>query len=220
MRILIVEDDDMIGDSIRNWLERESYTVDWLTDGIDASAALRATTYDLVILDLGLPGRDGVVLLNEVRREENPVMVLVITARDQMEDRINTLDAGADDYLVKPFNLNELSARVRALSRRRCGTGKPVLEIGNLCLNPVTHDVSLSGKRIHVTLREFTLLRILMEHPSKPFSREELQHRLYNWDEAVNSNVIEHYISSLRRKLGTDWIHNMRGVGWMLHRQT
>ncbi len=216
MRILIVEDDDMIGASIRNWLVRESYTVDWLTDGLAANASLRATTYDLLILDLGLPGKDGTNLLKEIRRNNNPVVVLVVTARDSMVDKIDTLDMGADDYLIKPFNLNELSARVRALARRRCGSGKPQIEIGDLCLNPVNHDVSLKGKRVHVTLREFSLLRILMEHPSKPFSREELQDRLYNWDETVNSNVIEHYISSLRRKLGSDWIHNMRGVGWML----
>ncbi|MDA8225284.1 MAG: response regulator transcription factor [Betaproteobacteria bacterium] len=216
MRVLVVEDDVMIGAAVRQWLQRESYAVDWIRDGMRAASALIDEAYDLIVLDLGLPRKDGMELLGQMRKHGHPAPVLIITARDALADRVGALDAGADDYLVKPFDLDELAARLRALARRRGGRSEPAIEIGQLCMNPATHDVMLDNRRIHLTMREFSLLRILMEHPDRPFSRAELERRMYGWDEDVTSNVIEYYISALRRKLGPRWVRNLRGVGWLM----
>lgn len=216
MRVLLVEDDTMIGSAVRKGLLAEQYAVDWMQDGQLASAALKDDVYDLVVLDLGLPLKGGLTLLAELRKLKNTVPVLIITARDGVADRVNALDAGADDYLIKPFNLEELAARLRALARRCSDRSDPVIEVGSLCMNPATHYVSLSNERINLTMREFALLRILMENPDRPFSRAALEQRLYGWDDGVDSNVVEYYISSLRRKLGAHWIRNLRGVGWLM----
>ncbi len=220
MRVLIVEDDEMIGAAVRRGLEGEGYAPDWVQDGVSAARALRDVAYDLVILDLGLPRRGGLEVLAELRRRRDAVPVLVVTARDAVSDRVRGLDAGADDYLVKPFDLDELAARVRALLRRKGGRAEPLLEIGDLALDPAAHEVRLAGAPVALSAREFALLRILMEHPGRPVSRAELEDRLYGWGREVESNAVEVHIHALRRKLGSQWIRNLRGVGWLIPERT
>ena len=216
MRVLVVEDDAMIGAAVQRGLRQEGYAVDWTQDGQAAFLALKDGKYDLVVLDLGLPRKSGLELLNEIRREKNLVPVLIITARDGVSDRVSGLDAGADDYLVKPFDLDELAARVRALLRRRGGRANPVIEVGALRMDPATHAVWLRDQLIDLSAREFALLRILLEQPGQPVSRAELEERLYGWEEEVGSNAVEVHIHALRRKLGAEWIRNLRGVGWLV----
>ena len=214
MRLLLVEDDRMIGASVQSGLRQEGYSVDWVSDGAAAELAIANDVYELMLLDLGLPRKTGLDLLAALRRKGSVLPVLVITARDSVADRVKGLDAGADDYLVKPFDLDELSARIRALLRRQAGRASPVIEHGPLSLNPATHDVFLDGAPVNLSGREFALLHALLEHPGVPLSRAQLEERIYGWDEEVESNTVEVYIHSLRRKLGAEWIRNVRGVGY------
>jgi len=219
MRILIVEDDPMIGASIRTGLRQDGYTADWAHDSSSAELAVATNEYDAILLDLGLPGRSGLDLLAQWRRKRNMVPILIITARDSVEDRIAGLDTGADDYLVKPFALNELAARLRALLRRRSGRATPVIEHGPLHLNPATHEVRLNGNPIKLSGREFALLHALLQAPGVPLSRSQLEDRLYGWEEEIGSNAVEVHIHALRRKIGSELIRNIRGVGYMVPRQ-
>ncbi|MBL8416507.1 MAG: response regulator [Propionivibrio sp.] len=214
MRLLLVEDDRMIGTSVQSGLRQEGYSVDWVRDGSAAELAIANGVYELILLDLGLPRKTGLDLLAGLRRKGSVLPVLVITARDSVADRVKGLDAGADDYLVKPFDLDELSARIRALLRRQAGRASPLIEHGALSLNPATHEVFQDGAPVNLSGREFALLNALLEHPGVPLSRAQLEERIYGWDEEVESNTVEVYIHSLRRKLGAEWIRNVRGVGY------
>jgi len=219
MRLLLVEDDVMVGTSIRTGLRQEGYTVDWVRDGVAAELAVQTTDYEAILLDIGLPKKSGLDVLARWRRQNNPVPVLIITARDAVADRVCGLDAGADDYLVKPFDLDELAARLRALLRRRSGRNTPRIEHGTLTLDPLTHEVKLEGNTINLSGREFALLHTLLESPGIPLSRAKLEDQIYGWGEEISSNTVEVYIHSLRRKLGNHWVRNVRGVGYMIPRQ-
>ena len=214
MRLLLVEDDPMIGASVQRGLRQEGHTVDWVRDGTAAELAVANGVHEMILLDLGLPRNSGLDLLASLRRKGVALPVLVITARDSVADRVKGLDAGADDYLVKPFDLDELSARIRALMRRHGGRASPVIEHGALTLNPATHEVTLAGLPVSLSGREFALLHALVEQPGVPLSRAQLEDRIYGWNEEIESNAIEVYIHSLRRKLGAEWIKNVRGVGY------
>ena len=219
MRLLLVEDDPMVGESIRDGLVQEGYTVDWVRDGKGAETALGAEPYAAVLLDLGLPRMDGLDVLRAARAQRNDVPILVITARDAVADRIKGLDAGADDYLVKPFDLDELAARVRALVRRAEGRAEPVVRHGPIALEPATRAVTLRGRPVELSGREFALLQALLARPGAVLSRAQLEERLYGWDEEVGSNAVEVHIHNLRRKLGADTIRNVRGVGYTIPAQ-
>jgi two-component system, OmpR family, response regulator QseB len=214
MRLLLIEDDEMIAAAMQDGLRQGGYGVDWARDGREAELALAGTPYDLLLLDLGLPRKSGLEVLRAVRAQGNTVPVLIVTARDAISDRVEGLDAGADDYLVKPFDLDELSARVRALLRRRAGRAEPLLRHRSLTLNPATHEVALAGKPLSLSGREFALLQALLERPGALLSRSQLEEKVYGWGEEVESNTIEVYIHSLRRKLGPGFIRTVRGVGY------
>lgn len=214
MRLLLVEDDAMIGRGMRQGLAEAGFTVDWVTDGQAAELALATGVYDLALLDLGLPGKDGLVLLRELRRRNDPLPVLVVTARDAVADRILGLNEGADDYVLKPFDLDELVARVRALLRRHAGTGSPCLECGALVLDPLRREVHLRGEPVALSAREFALLETLMRRPGAVLSREQLEDAVYGWQQEVGSNAVEVHLHNLRRKLGHDTIRNVRGAGY------
>jgi len=216
MRLLLVEDDAMIGRSVQRGLKQDGHTVDWVRDGQSAELALDVTAYELVLLDLGLPRKDGLRVLQELRKRNNRVAVLILTARDTVADRVTGLNAGADDYLVKPFDLDELSARVRALLRRQTGRAESVIDLGRLLIDPAAHQVRLDGEQVALSAREFALLQGLAEQAGKPLSRKQLEEKLYGWGDEVESNAIEVHIHNLRRKLGPEWIKNLRGVGWMV----
>jgi len=216
MRLLLVEDDPMIGEGIRDGLGQEGFAVDWVRDGAAAETALGAEPYAAVLLDLGLPRKGGLEVLRAARAQRNDVPILVITARDAVADRIRGLDAGADDYLVKPFDLDELAARVRALVRRAEGRAEPVLRHGAIVLNPATRAVTLDGRPVALSGREFALLHALMARPGMVLSRAQLEERLYGWGEEVGSNAVEVHIHNLRRKLGAGAIRNVRGVGYTI----
>jgi len=218
MRVLLVEDDPMIGKSVQQGLRQDGHTADWLRDGQQAELALATTPYDILLLDLGLPGRSGLDVLARLRRSANSIPVLVITARDAIADRIRGLDAGADDYLVKPFDLDELSARMRAVQRRHAGRAEPVIENGPLRMNPATHELTLDGTPVTLSAREFALLQALLEQPGVPLSRARLEEKLYGWGDEIESNAVEVHIHSLRRKLGAEQIKNIRGVGYLVPR--
>lgn len=219
MRLLLVEDDPMIGRNIQAGLRQDGYSVDWVQDGVSAESALSDQVYDLLLLDLGLPRKSGLDVIKTLRQQKNAIPILVLTARDAVSDRVHGLDSGADDYLVKPFDLDELSARIRALLRRSAGRPETILEHGNLKLNPATHEVFLDDKPVNLSRREFTLLHIFMEKPGSPLSRSQLEDRMYGWGEEVESNAVEVYIHGLRQKLGSHWIVNIRGIGYMIPRQ-
>jgi two-component system response regulator QseB len=216
MRILLVEDDTMIGKSVQLGLKREGYAVDWVRDGVAAELSLANGSYQLLLLDLGLPRKSGLDILAGLRSKKNSLPVLILTARDAVTDRVKGLDAGADDYLVKPFDLDELSARIRALIRRHGGRAEPLIEHGELTVNPVTHEVSLRGESVILSAREYALLAALLERPGVPLSRSRLEESIYGWGEEVESNTVEVYIHSLRRKLGQGFIVNVRGVGYLV----
>jgi len=214
MRLLLAEDDVMIGQAVRSGLRREAFAVDWVRDGAAAEEALAAGTYDILLLDLGLPRKEGLSVLHDIRGRGSMLPVVVLTARDAVSDRVAGLDAGADDYVVKPFDLDELAARIRAVLRRRGGRAIGVIEHAGVSLDPATHEVRKDGGAVAVSPREFALLHALLERPGRILSRAQLEERLYGWGEEVESNVIEVHIHSLRRKLGTDFIRNVRGVGY------
>ena len=217
MRILLVEDDAMIGDSIQGALKDASYAVDWVKDGPAALTTLSCQHYDLVLLDLGLPGKDGLAVLASIRAADNPIPLLLITARDGLDDRLRGLDGGADDYVTKPFQMAELLARMRAVLRRKGGTAAPVLGNGLVSLDPVTKEASVNGgASVQLSNREFSLLQALLVRPGAILSRSELEDRMYGWGEEVESNAVEYLIHTLRRKLGNEIIKNVRGVGWMV----
>lgn len=216
MRILIVEDDDMIGESVVAGLESEDYAVDWVRDGNSALIALKKTPFSLVVLDLGLPGKDGLKVLQEMRARRMSTPVLVTTARDTVEDRIKGLDAGADDYLIKPYDLDELSARVRALLRRSAGRAEPLIVRGDLVIAPDTRKVTYRGKDVILSSKEYALLVALAEREGVVWSRTQLEEKLYNWDNTVGSNAIEVHIHHLRKKLSDGAIKTVRGVGYLL----
>ena len=214
MRLLLVEDDTMIGRAMRQGLGDAGFVVDWVTDGRAAALALANGVYDLVVLDLGLPGMDGMALLRELRRRRDSVPVLVVTARDAVADRIAGLNEGADDYVLKPFDLDELVARVRAVLRRRAGNASPLLECGSLVVDPVRREAALDGQPISLSAKEFALLELLMQRPGAVLSREQLEDAMYGWEREVGSNAVEVHLHNLRRKLGADIIRNVRGVGY------
>jgi two-component system, OmpR family, response regulator QseB len=214
MRLLLVEDDAMIGRAVRQGLGNAGFTVDWVTDGRAAELALGNGVYDVAVLDLGLPGKDGMDLLRELRGRRDPLPVLIVTARDAVSDRIAGLNAGADDYVLKPFDLDELVARVRALLRRHAGGGVTLLECGGLTLDPVRREVRQDGREVQLSAREFALLEALMHRPGAVLSREQLEDTIYGWGEEVGSNAVEVHLHHLRRKLGPDSIRNVRGVGY------
>lgn len=206
----------MIGESLRLGLRQEGHTVDWVRDGKAADHALSSETYELVLLDLGLPRKSGLGVLMTLRQKGNTAPVLILSACDAIEDRIAGLDAGADDYVTKPFDLDELAARIRALQRRGSGRAEPLLTRGDLVLDPATHRVTQGGQELALSQREFALLHALAERPGAVLSRVQIEQRLYGWGEEVESNAVEVHIHNLRKKLGSDWIRNLRGVGYCL----
>ena len=218
MRILLVEDDPMIGKTLQQALQQDGYAVDWVTDGESGRTAIATSqdAYVLVLLDLGLPRKGGLALLRELRREGNRIRVLVVTARDAVADRVEGLDAGADDYLTKPFSLDELTARIRALLRRDVAREDNVLRHGDLTLDTASHAVTKAGKTVDVSAREFALLAALLERPGAALSKAQLEERIYRWGDEVESNAVEVHIHNLRKKLGSDAIRTLRGVGYAL----
>ena len=217
MRVLLVEDDAMIGEAIQQSLHDAAYAADWVKNGQTALTTLSCQHYDLVLLDLGLPGKDGLEVLANIRAKDNPVPILIITARDGLDDRIRGLDGGADDYMLKPFEMAELLARMRAVLRRKGGHAVPLLSNGVLSLDPATRE-AVVGNAAAVVLsnREFSLLQALLMRPGAILSRSELEDRIYGWGNEVESNAVEFLIHALRRKLGADVSKNVRGVGWMV----
>ena len=220
MRILLVEDDRALGEGIRTALRPEGYTVDWLQDGASALHALSHESFELAILDLGLPRLDGLELLKRLRAAGNPLPVLVLTARDATDDRIAGLDAGADDYLVKPFDLDELKARLRALLRRSAGRAELRIEHAGVSLDPSSQQVSYQGKPVPMTPKEYLLLHELLSQPGKVLTRERLAQLLYGWDEEAESNTLEVHIHHLRKKLFSSLIRTVRGVGYLVEEQS
>lgn len=216
MRLLLVEDDPMIGESLEESLHNENYAVDWVRDGHSAELALEHDLYDLVLLDLGLPRKQGLDILTAYRQHRGQAAVLILTARDAPADRVKGLDSGADDYLIKPFDLDELLARIRALLRRKSGRTQPELGYAGLTLNPSTHEAWLHGQTLHLSAREFSLLHTLLEVPGEVVSRHRLQESLYGWNEEIESNTVEVFIHLLRKKLGSGFIKNVRGVGYKI----
>jgi two-component system response regulator QseB len=216
VRLLLVEDDAMIGGGLRKGLRQDGFSVDWVSDGAAAEAALDAGNYELMLLDLGLPRKPGLDVLRNLRRKNNPIPVLILTAREAVSERVAGLDAGADDYLVKPFDFDELEARIRALLRRRAGRVESLLKHGGVTLNPATREVMFKGTPVNLSAREFSLLQALLDRPGAVLSRAQLEEKLYGWGDEVESNAIEVHIHSLRKKLGAELIRNVRGVGYML----
>lgn len=216
MRVLVVEDDPMIGRAVATGLQDSGYAVDWVRDGAAAELALSHDAYDIALLDLGLPRKDGVEVLKTLRRTRIELPVIIITARDAVSDRIAGLDSGADDYLVKPFDLDELLARLRAVVRRHEGRSAPEVRFGALTLDPVRHAVSFRGNPVELSAREFAILEALMGEPGAVVSRSKLEDAVYGWGQEVGSNSIEVHLHHLRRKLEPELIRNVRGVGYRI----
>lgn len=216
MRLLLVEDDVMIGETVLDVLRAEHFAVDWVKDGVMADTATRTQHYDLILLDLGLPKRDGLDVLKGLRQRHDTTPVIVVTARDAVADRIAGLDAGADDYVLKPYDLDELLARIRALIRRGAGRPDPVLEINNVRLNPITHEALRDGQPVALSAREWAVLEALMARPGSVLSRAQLEEKLYSWKDEISSNAVEVYVHGLRKKLGSDFIQTVRGLGYAL----
>jgi two-component system OmpR family response regulator len=219
MRVLLVEDDQMIGAAVSQALRDAAYAVDWVRAGDIALESLETQEYGVVLLDLGLPGKDGTQVLRALRAGHNQVPVLIVTARDAVEERVGGLDSGADDYVLKPFEMAELLARMRAVIRRKGGAGVPLLSNGSLTLDPATREATRAGVSVRLSGREFALLEALLLRPGAILSRGELEDRLYGWGEEVESNAVEFLIHALRKKLGREAILNIRGVGWMVSRE-
>jgi two-component system response regulator QseB len=218
MRLLLVEDDDLLGDAVKAGLTQFGYVVDWLKDGESARAAVKSESFEAIILDLGLPKLSGLGFLQAIRHDGNVTPVIILTARESIEDRVKGLDSGADDYLVKPFDLNELGARVRALVRRSTGRADATLHYRNVTLDPAAHAVYVDGILVNVPRREFSLLQKLLENSGHVLSREQLMQSLYGWDEEVDSNALEVHIHNLRKKLNANYIRTIRGVGYMVEK--
>jgi DNA-binding response OmpR family regulator len=216
MRVLLVEDDELLGAGAKAGLEQAGYTVDWLRDGRQAANALADGEPDLLVLDLGLPGVDGLTVLRQLRARKSDLPVLVLTARDGIESRIAGLDAGADDYLVKPFDLGELTARLRAIGRRAQGRSHPLIEHGDLVFDPAARSVRVDGELVDLPARALAILEALLERPGIPLSRDRIEEILYGWGEGVESNAIEVHIHHLRKRLGKDRIRTIRGLGYMI----
>jgi two-component system OmpR family response regulator len=216
MRILLVEDDPLIGEALGQALRDASYTVDWVQDGQLGLAAAKSHEYSVLLLDLGLPRKSGFEVLASLRNSQNNLPTIIVTAQDQVDDRIKGLDLGADDYLVKPFSVSELQARIRAVTRRSQGSASSILTCGGLSLDEASAAVTQNDENFSLSAREFTLLRLLMKRPGKIYSRSELEDQIYGWDEEVASNAIEFIIHGLRKKLGKQTIKNIRGLGWMV----
>ncbi|WP_218508178.1 response regulator [Variovorax sp. dw_308] len=219
MRLLLVEDDTMIGEALLDLLRSENYAVDWVRDGEMADTALRAHAYDLMLLDLGLPRRDGIDVLRSLRARRDSVPVLIATARDAVGDRVAGLDAGADDYVVKPYDMTELLARIRALIRRRAGHGEPVFAHKGVTLNPATKVATLNGQPVTLSAREWAVIEPLIARPGVLLSRAQLEEKLYSWKDDISSNAVEVYIHGLRKKLGAGLIQTVRGLGYMVPRE-
>jgi two-component system OmpR family response regulator len=216
MRLLLVEDDTMIGEVVLDQLHAEHYAVDWVRDGEMALTALQSQTYDLVLLDLGLPRVDGLEVLRSLRGRKLRVPVLIATARDSVQQRVQGLDAGADDYILKPYDLDELLARIRALLRRAAGRAEPVYEHKGVSICPATREVSVNGAPVVLSAREWAVLEPLLARPGMVLSRPQLEEKLYGWDDDISSNAVEVYIHGVRKKLGAELIQNVRGVGYMV----
>ena len=220
MRLLLVEDDTMIGEVVLDLLRAEHYAVDWVKDGEMADTALlQSQAYDLVLLDLGLPRKDGIEVLRSMRARKDQTPVLVATARDSVEQRIAGLDAGADDYVLKPYDLDELLARIRALLRRSAGRGEPVFEYKNITINPATREVQVDGAMVTLSAREWAVLEPLLARPGVVFSRAQLEEKLYGWKDDIRSNAVEVYVHGLRKKLGSELIQTVRGLGYVVPRE-
>lgn len=218
MRILVVEDDTLLADAICSGLRQAGFAVDGFGTAGHALTALKTTPYELIVLDLGLPGMDGLELLRRLRASQRELPVLILTARDTVADRVAGLDAGADDYLIKPFDMEELAARVRALLRRAHARGAPVIRHRDLVVNPAAREVRQAGRSIELSAREFAILVELLEHRGTALSREQLEEGLYGWNEEIDSNAVEVHIHHLRKKLGADLIHTLRGVGYVIRK--
>jgi two-component system OmpR family response regulator/two-component system response regulator QseB len=219
MRILLVEDDVLLGEGLRAGLKQLGFVVDWVTDGRSAQLALETEPFAAMVLDLGLPRISGIDVLKALRTAKNPLPVLVLTARDTVEDRIGGLDSGADDYLVKPCDLGELAARLRALIRRSTGQSSPSITVGPLNLDPQAHSVTFRGASVELASREFALLHELIRDPGRVLSKDQLAQRLYAWGEEIESNAIEVHIHHLRRKLASEVIVTIRGVGYLVPKE-
>ncbi len=216
MRILLVEDDPQLGDGLSVGLRQAGFAVDWLRDGQAADLALQCESFDFVVLDLGLPRLNGMEVLRNARRREQAMPILILTARDATGDKVAGLDAGADDYLVKPIDLDELTARIRALTRRSAGRAAPVLTHGDLVVDPAAHRVTLAGQPVELSSREFSLLQLLIENAGRVLSRSQLEQSLYGWHDEPDSNALEVHIHHLRKKLGGELIRTLRGVGYTI----
>lgn len=216
MRILVVEDDELLGSGIQSSLSGSGYAVDWVKDGLSASNFLDAGQYDLVVLDLGLPRKTGLQVMADLRGSGNTVPVLILTARDTVADRVAGLDSGADDYLIKPFDLDELLARIRALLRRRAGRAAPLIRYGDIELDPAAHAVTNGGVAVDMSPREFSLLQELLENQGRVMSRPALEEKLYSGDDQIESNALEVHIHHLRKKFGNELVRTVRGVGYII----
>ena len=216
MRILLVEDDPQLGDGLTIGLRQAGFAVDWVKDGNSADRALQSETFDLVVLDLGLPRLSGMEVLTRARGRRQTLPVLILTARDATGDKVSGLDAGADDYLVKPVDLDELAARIRALTRRSAGRAAPLLTRGNLALDPAAHSVTLAGAPVELSSREFSLLQMLLENSGRVLSRSQLEQSVYGWRDEPDSNALEVHIHHLRKKLGSELIRTLRGIGYTI----
>jgi two-component system response regulator QseB len=216
VRLLLAEDDPLLGDGLKTALQKEGYTVEWLKHGEQALAAALREDFSAVILDLGLPGLDGLEVLKQLRRRQSPVPVLILTARDAVDDRVSGLDLGGDDYLTKPFDLDELSARLRAIVRRSQGRSAPLLVHAGIELDPAANTVTQQGRPVELSLKEFTILRYLLEHKGRVVPRARLEETLYGWDKGIESNAVEVHIHNLRKKLGKSLIKTERGAGYRI----
>ena len=219
MRLLLVEDDHMIGETVVDVLRAEHFAVDWIKDGVSAQAVLRAQAYDLVLLDLALPGKDGLDVLRSLRAAKSRIPVLVATARDSVQQRIAGLDAGADDYILKPYDLGELLARVRALLRRAAGRAEPVYEHMGVTINPATREVTVNGRPVLISSREWAVLEPLIARPGAVLSRAQLEEKIFGFEDNIASNAVEVYVHGLRKKLGANLIQNVRGLGYLVPRE-